>query len=194
MRKFIIPPALVMLLAVLACNAPTNPTALPSVENSTPIAAVPSVETQISQPTFELPDIAGTANALASVTPDPNVQAHIGGTIRYPSEGNSAVRIYALAPNGQYYQFVTTAVNQGAYSIEVPPGEYYILANLEETPGFEAGYTGLGQCLAQHELHYDACPNHDHALIAVHVQPGQSLEDIDLIDWFPPDGTFPPVP
>jgi len=147
-----------------------------------------------TQPAFDLPDIAGTANARPSSTPDPNQQAQIRGAIRYPSEGNPAMRIYALATNGQSFQFISTVVNQGNYSITVPAGEYYVLGDIESSVGFEAGYTALGQCLSQNHLQSAACLDQDHSLIAVLVQHGQTHEDIDLIDWFPPEGSFPPVP
>lgn len=186
--------AVILILAILACNAPTSPPTSPVTEPVIETIAIPNTQVPTSQPTFEMPDIAGTALAQASATPDPNQQAKIRGAIRYPSEGNPSMRIYALAVNGQTFQFISTATNQGNYEIALPPGEYYILADLESNPGFEAGYTAVGQCLAQNDLRYDVCPDQDHSLIAVHVQPGQTLEQIDLIDWFPPDGTFPPVP
>jgi len=104
------------------------------------------------------------------------------------------MRIYALSTNGQHFQFITTAVNQSHYEITVSPGEYYLLADLENNPGFEAGYTAVGQCRAQSDLNSNACPEEDHSLISLNIQPGQILDDVDLIDWFPPDGSFPPVP
>lgn len=194
MKQSVLRPALVLLLAVLACNAPTSPPTSLTIETPTEVSSIAVSQIPTSPPTFELPDIAGTANAQASTTPDPNQQAKIRGTIRYPSEGNPPMRVYALAVNGQTFQFVTTVVNQGSYEITVPPGEYYVLADLEDNSGFEAGYTAVVQCLVQNELKQDACPDQDHSLIAVHIQPGQTLDQIDLIDWFPPEGSFPPVP
>jgi hypothetical protein len=34
----------------------------------------------------------------------------------------------------------------------------------------------------------------DHSLIALTVAPGQSWNDINIGDWYAPEGTFPPRP
>lgn len=183
-----------LVMGVLACNAPSRPA------DETPVSLQPA--TSISEATatepanapteqIVLPDIEGTVNAIASATTDPNAMVNISGAIGYPSEGHPAMRVYALRTDGDRYVFVELRENDGSYVLEVPAGEYYILADVSVGDGkFEGGYTEMGKCLREG----GDCAGASHTLIAILAEPGQIIEDIDLRDWFEGEGIFPNVP
>ncbi len=188
--------AALLILSALACNAPRRPPAAPEPDG-TPVTAAnaPMPAETPAAPTASLPDIAGTVNARASATPDASREGILTGALRYPSEGNPPMRVYALSTGGGQYRYVEVGGGRSAYTLEVPPGEYFVLADLgPEVPGFEGGYTVHGQCLADKGLDSAECAFVDFGLVAVRVGAGQTITGIDLIDWFPPEGTFPAVP
>lgn len=182
-------------ITALACNLPSE-----QVLTTTPIEAeippgnVTQGGLQATATLGELPDIAGTVGTRSTETPDANQAATISGSISYPSEGHPALQVYALRTDGQYYEYVDVQENEGGYSIQVPPGEYYILADAAffNTPEFDGAYTAYAKCVSENS--YDACPDVDYTLIAILAQPGQTIEGINLADWLAPSGTYPLVP
>jgi hypothetical protein len=196
MKRFaLILPIFVLSFTALACNAPSRPAATPTVfesipdGNSTDPGVVPTVG-------IELPDIEGTVGASTTSTPDPNQQGTISGALGYPSEGHPAMRVYAIRTSGQQYQYVDVHENAGNYRLELAAGEYYILVEVPDfgENEFDAGYTIVGKCLMENNLAGAPCQDVENGLLAILLQPGQTLEDIDIVDWFPTDDIFPTVP
>jgi hypothetical protein len=194
-RLALILPIFVLSIAALACNAPSRPAATPTVYEIIPEgnAADPDITPTVG---IELPDIEGTVGAATTSTPDPSQQGTISGGLGYPSEGHPAMRVYAIRTTGQQYQYIDVPENAGSYTLELAAGEYYILV---EVPGFgenefDAGYTLIGKCLMENNLEGAPCQDVENGLIAVQLQPGQVLEGIDIVDWFPTDDIFPAVP
>lgn len=185
------------LLAVtaMACNLPSEQalTATP-IEAEIPEGNVTQAGPQTTATLGELPDIAGTVGASTTATQDPDQEATISGGISYPSEGHPAIQVYALRTDGQYYEYIDVEENAGSYLIQVPPGEYYILADAEffDTPEFDGAYTVYAKCVTENGP--DSCPDVDYTLIAILAQPGQTIENINLADWLAPSGTYPVVP
>lgn len=125
----------------------------------------------------------------------------IKGNLSYPSEFIPAMRVAAFSlTNGKAY-FVDTAKDQNVYSIDVPPGTYYVVSYpYQGNPGntgqvdsytlgggpYAGGYTKMVQCGLT-----AGC--NDHALIGVVVLTGQALS-IDPGDWYALEGSFPSMP
>jgi hypothetical protein len=130
--------------------------------------------------------IAAGATELSKLTP-----ASADGTIRghliYPSEVLVAQRIIAFdTATMTKVAEVSTVQGQNTYELTVPEGDYFVVAYTLDG-GLAAGYSQAVPC----GLSVDCT---DHSLIAVHVDSGAVVENIDPQDWYVPDGTFPPMP
>ncbi|HEY5118571.1 MAG TPA: hypothetical protein VII90_03880, partial [Anaerolineales bacterium] len=113
------------------------------------------------------------------------------GTIRghliYPAEVLVAQRIVAFdTASMTKVAEVSTVQGQSTYQLTVPEGDYFVVAYTLDG-GLAAGYSQAVPC----GLSVDCT---DHSLIAVHVDSGAVVENIDPQDWYAPDGTFPPMP
>ena len=112
----------------------------------------------------------------------------LGGKLGYPSSGIPPMRIVAFRTNNlsEYYS-ITTVLNQGTYSMSLPPGQYYVVAYVIGG-GLAGGYTQAVPCGLT-----AACA--DHSLIAVRVSSMVVLNnEVNLLDWYAPEGTYPPNP
>jgi len=112
--------------------------------------------------------------------------AVITGKLSYPSERIPALTIFAIRIDNGFstYYSIETPVDQFSYAIEVDPGIYHVFAYRDD---LAAGYTkyvtcGLGAYCS------------GHSLLPVVVTAGDTIQDIDLQDWYAPAGTFPPRP
>ena len=112
--------------------------------------------------------------------------AVITGKLSYPSEQIPALTVFAIRiDNGlSTYYSINTAEHQSSYPIEVDPGTYHVFAYRGE---YAAGYTkyvtcGMGAYCS------------DHSLLPVVVKAGDTIQDINLLDWYAPAGTFPARP
>ena len=148
---------------------------------------------------------APTASEIPTLTSEPSPVAPSTGTITgrlsYPSEYIPPLRVAAFSLTDGKAYFVHTATNQQEYSLEVPAGTYYVVAYLHEgTPGstgqvdsyaldggpFAGGYTQMVPCGL-------AVGCEDHSLLPVVVVAGETVT-ADPMDWYAPEGTFPPMP
>jgi hypothetical protein len=149
-----------------------------------------------------------TPAPTASVAPTATVPAVTMGTVTgriggYGSDHLPASAIYALPVNdtadGRYVIQTERWAGSppeseggGRYTLSVPPGTYYIVAYAREAyaAGWAGGYTRYVTCGLQ-----QSCV--DHSLIPVSVTAGQTLSNIDLLDWRHsswPGSPFPPQP
>lgn len=108
----------------------------------------------------------------------------------YPSSGNPVLDVFAINaddPSRFYVQQLTP--NQPLWSLRLPPGRYYLLAYTAEpgAPTIAGAYTEYVRCGMLPE-----CT--DHSLLAVIVGESQSIGDINIGDWYAPEGSFPPRP
>lgn len=120
-----------------------------------------------------------------------NVEVELGGIagqLNYPSNFIPALVVTAFAADGSgNYYYVITNENSSTYQIEnIPAGNYYVVAYVNGG-GLQAGYTQAVSC----GLSADCT---DHLLIPVPVQAGQVTNGVNPIDWYAPEGTFPPYP
>ncbi len=168
LRFIVMGPIWLILLLLLACNAPP-PSATPTI-----VAVSPS---SMTTPTGRAGEAAGT----------------ITGSLRYPSDsdGVPAMLIYAVntADSDIFY---TTRTDNGDTTFTIPdvePGDYYVVAYLADVPdtGLAGGYSQMVPCGLTVE-----CT--DHSLIPVTVAAGETVEEVQVHDWYAPEGAFPPRP
>ncbi len=154
-----------------------------------------AVSTQLSQQLTEISsqfsDQPGGTDNIPTNTPPEGLAGSIEGNLSYPSEGIPPMAVVAYRVGGQpnEYYYVVTNANQSTYLLEnIPEGSYTILAYpMLEGNTLAGGYTQAVPCglLAN-------CT--DHSLIPVPVSAGQDTLGADPIDWYAPQGTFPPNP
>jgi hypothetical protein len=169
-----------MLLIILACGlAPSG------APNTPPVAAAgtPAPASEESSPSVP-PPTAGPATGTVT------------GRLSYPSSFIPPMRVVFFSVPDGTASWVDTAMNQGAYSIDLPTGTYYLVAYpysadtyTPPAPGsatLAGGYTPAVAC----GLTVDCT---DHALLPVTVSAGQTVS-ADPGDWYAPEGTFPPMP
>jgi hypothetical protein len=110
----------------------------------------------------------------------------ITGMLSYPSERIPPLTLFAIRIDNQKdtYYSIQTSADQSSYSIRVDPGVYLVLAYNGSLSG---GYTRYVTCGMG-----GSC--RDHILHQVVVEAGDILNDIDLMDWYAPGGTFPARP
>jgi len=123
----------------------------------------------------------------AMATPESGQPGTIRGHLIYPAEVLVAQRIVAFdIATMTAAADVTTAQGQSEYELSVPAGDYYVVAYTLDG-GLSAGYSKAVPC----GLSVDCT---DHSLIPVHVNAGETVNDIDPQDWYAPAGTFPEMP
>jgi hypothetical protein len=127
-----------------------------------------------------------TSTPTLTVTPTP-MPGSISGTLSYPSEFIPELRVVAFSVGGFNYRYVETMENQGTYQITgLPPGKYHVVAYVVDG-SLAGGYTLAVSCGLSIE-----CA--DHSLIDVTVTSAQDTPDINPVDWYAPEGFFPPMP
>jgi hypothetical protein len=120
-------------------------------------------------------------------TPESALPGIIRGRLSYPSEFLPAERVIAFrAATMEIEADVTTAEGQGQYELSVAPGDYFVVAYTLDG-SLSAGYSQAVPCGLS-----ASCT--DHSLIPVHVDAGQTVDNIDPQDWYAPAGTFPEMP
>src|SRR5437762_2351127 len=178
MRRITIIVGAALITVSIACNAPSRSTAEPTISPAqlptegigTQEPAATNISTAATA-TSALPDVQGTVNAQPSATIDPNSAGTIKGRIGY-SGSHPAMRIYAISTSGQKYQYIQVQQGATTYSLELPAGEYYVLADVTTGDGvFEGGYSMISACAKDGE-DTSGCKDLGHSLIAVQVQAG----------------------
>jgi hypothetical protein len=181
MHRRITVPALVAVL-VLACACPVGggfQQTIDAVQNT-----IGAALTEVPAMMTEMPAM---LTALPEVSPEGAQPGFLRGNLSYPSEFLPAQTVVAFdAVTMAVVAQVTTAEGQGQYELAVPAGDYYVVAYVADG-SLAAGYSEAVPCGLS-----AACT--DHTLIAVHVDPGAIVEDIDPQDWYAPPGTFPAMP
>lgn len=116
-------------LAALACNLPINIGDLQQAPEAAAEAATLVAEeigpTLLAVAT-EQSDL--VEQVVATPVPNEATTGVISGSVGFPSESSPPQRIYALEVNTGDWYAVNVGQNELAYSIEVPPGTYYVFA------------------------------------------------------------------
>lgn len=157
-----------MVVVPSATLAPTEPPPMPT---STP--------TVTPTPTSTM--------APAQPSDTPQQTGAISGKLSYPSEWIPAQRVVAFRLESNDYFYVETIDGQSSYQItDLPEGFYQVIAYVIDGD-LSAGYTKAVACGLSVE-----CT--DHSLIIVQVSGGSDITDVAPVDWYAPEGSFPPDP
>jgi len=158
-----------------------------------PQAAAPKVTASPVPTSSAVPTGISTPVAPPFVPISPVASGTVTGALGYPSDFIPAQVIYALPASnpadGRY--FVETELSRSAlnYTINVPPGTYYLVAYTRDSP---AGTT-YGGAYTQYVKCGMVPPCNDHSLIPVTVTAGETVTGIDVRDWYD-GGHYPPRP
>lgn len=115
--------------------------------------------------------------------PNP-AEGMIKGRLSYPSEFIPSLAIYAIPTDGsKQYRSIRTWANSTEYTIEgVPPGTYYVVAYIADSPNnfLNMAYTKAAQCQRDNPTS-SGC--NDHTLVPVTVGYRETVEGIWPTDW-----------
>ena len=174
MRRFML---VALIFVTLACVCPATSGITGTLEAMQGTIGV--ILTEAPAMLTELPQ------ALA--TPESGQPGTIRGHLIYPAEVLVAQRIVAFdIATMSAVADVTTSEGQNEYELSVPAGDYYVVAYTLDG-GLSAGYSQAVPCGLSADCK-------DHSLIPVHVNAGETVNDIDPQDWYADAGTFPPMP
>ncbi len=173
-----------ILTAVLVVATGCAPRAAELSPSST-VAPTLAAATTTSPPATTAPPT-GTAQAATT--------GSITGLAGYPAGGNPAMTIYAVSTTDRSVYF-SVDVPRGTVPAKPPftitgvrPGTYNLLAFVGDSQGPAGGaYTEYVKCGLR-----ASCS--DHTLIDVTVRAGETVRDIEVSDWYAPQGTFPTRP
>jgi hypothetical protein len=159
----------------------------------------PSMPTSV--PPTSTPVPATSMPVQSTNSPVESQYGTITGNLSFPSEFIPAMRVAAFSLTDGKVYFLDTAKAQGVYSINVPPGTYYVVSypypgipgntgqadsyTLSDGP-YAGGYTKMVPCGLS-----VGCD--DHALLPVVVEDGLTVT-ADPGDWYAPEGAFPIMP
>lgn len=131
-------------------------------------------------------DIVMDEEILPTATLTLGVQETISGQLYFPAGYLPPQRVVAYDVDDIGAYFATEVYSGNTYSLEVPPGTYYVLAYLIDEDGNAdpSGYSGAYSEFVPCGLHVDC---DDHSLIPVEVNPGQTITGIDPADWYLPN-------
>ena len=115
----------------------------------------------------------------------------ITGSLSYPAEALPAMRVAFFPLDGSTTSYTDTGPGQNSYSIDLPEGQYYVVAYSLGGDGFPTGLAG-GYTQAVPCGLSASCT--DHSLVPVTVVANTTQSNINPGDWYAPDGTFPPMP
>lgn len=144
------------------------------------------------------PSAAATPSPAATATAAPS--GAITGKLEYPSEFIPPLTVYAVSVSDPHvvfsvdtprYPLPENTPSQPSYTISgVAPGTYYVYAfRADQFTGIDvpAVYSRFTvDCIQPSEDSQKAIPSscpRDHSLVAVTVQPGETVRRIDMSDW-----------
>jgi hypothetical protein len=177
MRKLFVT-GIVLVLAGMACG-------LPNVGNIK--GTIGGIQKTVITGITEIPATVKAAETVFAKPTEPVDPGTIRGHLIYPAEVLVAQRIVAFdTASMTKVAEVSTVQGQSTYELSVPAGDYYVVAYTLDGK-LSAGYSQAVPC----GLSVDCT---DHSLIAVHVDGGAVVENINPQDWYAPADAFPPMP
>ncbi len=139
--------------------------------------------------TFSTVTVAPTTEEKSTVADDvqTNDKGQIEGTLGYPSSGIPPLAVYAKNTTTDEVFMISTKENQTDFTFpELPPGMYHVFAYTMDG-GLSGGHTKAVECGLSVQ-----CT--DHALVEIEVKAGSETQEVEVKDWYAPEGTFPPKP
>lgn len=189
---------------------------------SAPPGASPATASSTPTPSATPPSSATPTSAASSSTTIAQTGT-ITGQLGYPSEFVPPLTVYAISVNDPNVWYSTNTpffgnftrptpsptpsfaatwppAGDGRYQLSLPVGTYYVIAYSNDTgvpKDLPAGYTRYTVACIQKTVSNSpppACSGHDHTLVPVTVQAGQTLSAIDIKDWQFQAGQVPARP
>ncbi len=105
----------------------------------------------------------------------------VAGHLTSPTGTLPALTVYAWSLAGAKLHSVTTQIGQASFSLDLPPGRYYVFAAPLDplAPAIYGAYTEFAECT--HDAPRAACAEHG---LRVLVVGRRALAGIDLTDWY----------
>lgn len=169
--------ALAVMLLLGGCSAGDQ---TPEPSESGPPTSASATRTKTPSAT---PSPPAQPTAAATAAPEGAV---IRGAVCYPSEYIPEMTAFFQDTTSGEVTTLDVAENQATYEVNLPAGTYLAFAYLAETPTLGGAYTVAVPC------GLDASCT-DHTPLPVTVAAGQTVEGIDLCDWYD-QGALPPNP
>ncbi len=116
-----------------------------------------------------------------------NATGSVTGMLSYPSEGIPPLRVVFFNTEKDSWFSKDFPANTTNYQMDgLIPGKYTVVAYLADNsiPGLSAGFSQAVPC----GLSVDCV---DHSLIVIEVTADHIATDVNPVDWYAPDGTFP---
>ena len=165
---------------------PSNPTPdLKAAVNATLTALAPEAASATLTP---VPIAATQTDVPMSSFPD---MGTISGTLNYPADTIPALRVAAFELTSGQAIYTDTSQGQNTYTLDLPIGNYHVVAYSLGGTGFP---TGLGGGYTQAVPCGLSASCNDHSLITVTVTTGNTTANVDPTDWYADAGTFPSMP
>jgi hypothetical protein len=161
-----------------AVAAQAQPTTTPSASTATPTALPTTVAAASQTP---------TAGARDFFPPN----GKISGQLSYPASSLPPMRVTAFRVDDGSASFTDTAAGQSTYELELPGGDYHIVAYSLGGGGFPSGLAGGYTKAVPCGLSADCT---DHTLIVVTLVVSTTLTNINPGDWYADPSAFPPMP
>ena len=117
------------------------------------------------------------------VPPKPGPPGSISGQIQRPlAVGPGAITVYAVdALTGHGYAITRVSATESSYHLAVPPGEYHVVARMDNDPFSAGGYTFNVACSSSGVPCGGNANNH--TTVFVRVDSKQDVSGIDIGDW-----------
>jgi hypothetical protein len=162
---------ILMGLLLSACTA--------QAENATPTVSVPT-------PTTTTLPMEPSAEPTEEPT-DANFPGKVKGKICYPSEWIPPMILYFQSTSNEVVVSQLIEENQNTYTIDLEPGTYVAYAWLQDGYTLAGSYSELVTCGLTVECL-------DHSLIPITVEAGETINDVDICDWYGGPGSVPLPP
>jgi hypothetical protein len=117
---------------------------------------------------------------------EPQPTGSISGRICYPGQSIPEMTVFFQEISTQQITELPIEGNQTSYAYMLNPGKYVAYAYLNSGASLGGSYSNAVLC----GLSVDCS---DHSLIEFDVVPGETLDNIDICDWYAPE-TMPPDP
>ncbi|MEO6508661.1 MAG: hypothetical protein ABIO02_01800 [Patescibacteria group bacterium] len=133
--------------------------------------------------------VVAPTSATPGTSQAPMQKASVEGFIGYPAEGVPPLQIYAInSTDKTKFVFIETQKNQLTFTMNsIEPGTYYFVAYAKDNNALSGGYTKAVAC----GLSVNCT---DHALIPVTLTAGETNKEVQVKDWYAPEGSFPKKP
>jgi hypothetical protein len=128
-----------------------------------------------------LAPLVATLALAGALVPGAARAAAVSGRLATPTGSLPALTVYAWSLAGAQLYSVTAAEGQASYTLELPPGRYYLFAAPAEpgAPSLYGAYTARAACARAHA--HGECAEHGLAALVVGAR---RLEHVDLADWY----------